>query len=116
MPVKKDPAKRTKNGTGAYKSKVEYIKDKNVEVYDRIIFSVPKGYKQKLQDYMQERINEIEQLESIAERTEEQEQLLADLKTKYKISTRRTPSISGLISALIEAETGIPVERRETKD
>ena len=75
MPVKKDPAKRTKNGTGAYKSKVEYIKDKNAEVYDRIIFSVPKGYKQKLQDYMQERINEIEQLESIAERTEEQEQL-----------------------------------------
>ena len=64
----------------------------------------------------QERINEIEQLESIAERTEEQEQLLADLKTKYKISTRRTPSISGLISALIEAETGIPVERRETKE
>lgn len=122
MPVKKDPNKRAKGGTGAFQTKLDYINGKteidesgkevqvvgyNKKSYDRIIFSVPKGYREKLQDFMQERITEIEKLESITNRTAEQERRLEELQEKYTVSTRGTPSVNHLLKQLLFFETGI---------
>lgn len=122
MAVKKDPTKRAKDGNGAFRSKLDYINGKiktdedgkevkvegyNKRAYDRIIFSVPKGYREQLQDYMQARIDEIKELKNITDRTQEQEERLQELQSKYVVSTRGTPSTNHLLKQLLFYETGL---------
>lgn len=121
MPTK-DPTKRAKDGAGAYKSKLQFInggiiedesgnktpiEGYNKKTYDRVTFNMPKGYKDKLHDYMKERIKDIEALEKIEDRTPEQQQELERLQSMYQLSTRGEPSLNTLIIKLLEQETGI---------
>ena len=109
MPTK-DPTKRAKDGAGAYKTKLQYINGDdgyNKRAYDRVTFNMPKGYKDKLQAYMRDRIDDIKTLEDNSDRTPEQQQELEKLQSMYQLSTRGEPSLNTLIIKLLEQETGI---------
>ena len=118
----KDPTKRAKDGAEAYKNKLQYInggiiKDINGEetqiegynkrTYDRVTFNMPKGYRDKLHAYMYDRIDDIQRLEDIKDRTPEQQRELDRLQSMYQLSTRGEPSLNTLIIKLLEQETGI---------
>ncbi len=107
MATRKDPTKRSAQGTGAYKSKIKYQDERNEQVYDRLTVRLPKGYKEKLLDYMTTKIKEITILENMENRTEDQENLLQELKVLYTVSDRGTPSVNNLIINLLRKETGI---------
>ena len=109
MPTK-DPTKRAKDGAGAYKTKLQYINGDdgyNKREYDRVTFNMPKGYKDKLQAYMRDRIDDIKTLEDNSDRTPEQQEELERLQSMYQLSTRGEPSLNTLIIKLLEQETGI---------
>lgn len=103
MPVKKDPSKRSKDGTGYYIETARKTGNRNKAVYDSHLLRMPKGYKDKLTAYIQEQLNRIAEIEQSAPGSDE----LKRLKRLYTYTDRHTPNINNLLMQLLQDETGI---------
>ena len=103
MPVKKDPSKRSKDGTGYYIESARKTGNRNKAVYDSHLLRMPKGYKERLTAHIQGQLDRIAELEQSAPESEE----MRRLKRLYTYTDRHTPNINNLLMQLLQDETGI---------
>ena len=107
-----DQSKRSADGKGAYKSQIKANDQYNKTAYDRLTVRIASGNRERLLDHMQSMLARIDDLENMDNRTEEQDQELARLKSLYQVSDRGIPSINNLICQLLKMETGIDMQRK----
>lgn len=80
-----DLMQKTASGNQVYKSKLETSKTFNKDSYDQLMIRVPKGWKERLLEYVNTTTNEAGEL---------------------KYQTKNKGSINKLINDLIQMETG----------
>lgn len=107
-----DQSKRSADGKGAYKSQIKANDKYNKTAYDRLTVRIASGNRELLLDHMKSMLARVDDLESMASRTEEQDQELVKLKSLYQVSDRGIPSINNLICQLLKMETGIDMQRK----
>lgn len=91
----------------AYTAQIDNQREYNKQHYDRISVRIKSGTREKLIEHMSAKLSEIQELEKMQDRTTEQEKHLQDLKELYTLTKTGTPSMNGLIIALLKRETGI---------
>lgn len=92
----------------AREQKIKNITSYNEKTYDRLTVRMKKGCKEQLIEHMEQKIEELKELEAKGFMLSfEEERLRQHLRDLYSVSTRGTPSVNDLILNLLRKETGI---------